>query len=354
MEKFPLLDIVIGLSLIYTCLSLLASELAEFVITRLQWRTRCLKQSIITLLGEPLSRGDSEQFKVTIASKLLNNSRIVSGVQACDRRNGLIMLSNVMPHLFAEALLDVLQGLPAQGLPLSNALTTNHSNAAAKPIIHLKSIVEFSPDLPPQLRINLRRIIDRVQRVEPNANRQMLRLTDAMGHWFSYATIDALAVYKQQFKIISFLVSLALVIAMNVDSLYIIRRISENTATQAVIIQNATQIQACQDHLSSPNCVERLSFLMEHTTIPIGWQPSNRQRQFAQLNGVTILRTIAGWFLTSIAVAMGSRFWLQLLNQLGFILGGKRKSRPSTPSVTFRRDRRYSSAQSMKYRNEPE
>lgn len=351
MEKLPLLDIVIGLSLIYTCLSLLASELTEFVITVLHWRTRCLKQSIVTLLGESPLRNDSEQFKDTIAARLLNSPRLISVMQSFDRRSGFVILFKAMPQLFAEALLDVLQSLPAQNQLCSN-LSPDHSNNAVNPIVHHQSIIQSSPELSPQLKGNLQRILDRVQRIEPDANRQLVRLTDEIGRWFSYAMIDALAIYKHQFKIISLLVSLVLVIAMNVDSLYIIRRISENTATRAIVMQNATQIQDCQDHLSSPNCVERLSSLMESTTIPIGWQPSNRKKQFSQPSKVIILRTIGGWLLTSLAVAMGSRFWLQILNQLMIALG--RKPRRSTPSVASRRDRRYSSFQPVRYRSEQE
>jgi len=351
-EKLPLLDIVIGLSLIYTCLSLLASELTEFVITVLQCRTKCLKQSIVTLLGESSLRDKPDQFKDTIAGRLWNSSSIISMVQSFDRRNGSIMLTKVMPRLFAEGLLNVLQDLPSQELSLSGSLNVDHSNTAVKSIVCLKSIVESSPALSPQLKANLQRIFDRVQRTEPDANRQMLRLVDEIGRWFSHAMIDALATYKHQFKVISFLVSLVLVIAMNVDSLYIIRRISENTATRAIVIQNATQIQDCQDYLNSPSCVARLSFLMESTTIPVGWQSSNRQRQFNQLNQIILLRTIGGWFLTSIAVAMGSRFWLRLLNQLAIVLRGKSKSRQSALSLLFRNDLSYRGSQPMRYKNE--
>jgi hypothetical protein len=66
MEQFPLLDIVIGLSLIYTFLSLLASELTELIITALHWGRKRLKPAMMILLGEPLELGnDPKTFKVT-------------------------------------------------------------------------------------------------------------------------------------------------------------------------------------------------------------------------------------------------------------------------------------------------
>lgn len=94
-----------------------------------------------------------------------------------------------------------------------------------------------------------------------------------------------------------------------------LRRISENTATRTVIIQNAVQIEGCENDLSSPDCMNRMASLLDSTTLPIGWHPVNRQTQFAQLNAVYLLRAIVGWLLTGIAISMGSRFWFQILDK---------------------------------------
>ena len=321
MEKLPLLDIVIGLSLIYTFLSLLASELTEFVITVLRWRTQYFTQTIITLLGEASEQSDDpDQFRNTIAGKLLNHSQIISATQSSNRRDRSIILPGIFPQMFAEALLDVLQSLSP---PHDSGI--NHKSTCVEAIAQLKAIISSSPDLSPQLRANLQRLIDRVQSIEPDAEQQLFRLKYEIGLWFSHAMVVAENAYKLHFKIVSFLVSLVLVIAVNIDSLYIIRRISENTATRAVILQHATQIQGCQHNLNSLKCKEGMSLLMESTTLPIGWQPSNRQKQFAQFSHVIILRTIGGWLLTSLAVAMGSRFWLRLLKRFGAIWRKDRK-----------------------------
>ncbi|WP_143162085.1 hypothetical protein [Phormidesmis priestleyi] len=283
----------------------------------LQWKTQYFKRAIITLLGESSEQSDDpDQFKDTIAGRLLNSPSIISATHSLSRRNRSVILSEVSPQVFAEALLDVLQSLPQP-----NDLGTRNDNTAGDAIAHFMAIINASPDLSPRLRANLQRIIDRVQSIDTNAERQMVWLKYEIGFWFRHAMANASNAYKHRYKLVSFLVSLVLVIAVNIDSLYIIRRISENTATRAVILQNVTQVQGCRDNLNSPKCVERLSLLMESTTIPIGWQPSNRRRQFAQFNGIILLRTIGGWLLTSLAVAMGSRFWLQLFNRFVTLLG---------------------------------
>lgn len=320
MEKLPLLDIVIGLSLIYTFLSLLASALTELVVSALQWRTKYLQQGLITLLGESFVSPD--QFKDSITGRLWNSPQVISAIRLLNRREQSSTFSKKVPQLFAAALLDILQRLPCDS-------DVSSQEASMETISQLRSIVESSPSLSPQLQANLRQLLNRVQSIEADSEQQRLRLQYELSLWFNYAITDAMTAYKHQFKLVSFLVSLVLVIAVNVDSLYIIRRISENTATRAVIMQNVLHIQGCQDNLNSSACQHHLSRLMETSTIPVGWQLSNRQRQFPQLSRVIVLRTIGGWSLTGIAVAMGSRFWLQILRRMGIILRVGKLRQPS-------------------------
>lgn len=311
MEKFPLLDVVIGLSLIYTFLSLLSSELTELIVTLRHWRTRSLKRAVMTLLGESLELSqDSNHFKATITGKLYSDSRMSQIIQYFDQRHIPTTLYNAPAQLFAEILLDVLQNL------LNPTGLAGQRPPSEITVTKLLSIVESSPEISPQLRANLKRLIDRTQLIESDPNQQMTQLKLQIARWFSQAMTGALTVYKYNLKADSFFVNLALAIALNADSLYMIRRISENTATRAITVQNATQIDGCWEDLNSPYCVERMSLLMESTTLPVGWHRVNRQKQFSQLSIGKLLRAIGGWLLTTIATSMGARFWFQLLNQI--------------------------------------
>lgn len=324
MEKLPLLDIVIGLSLIYAFLSLLSSEITEFVITLLRWRARGLKRAIITLLGESLELSqDSNYFKDTIAGKLYSDSRMSQIIQYFDRRHASTTRYDASAQLFAEILLDVLQNSPIPP-DLAGQQATSKITVAK-----LLLIAESSPEFPPQLRANLKRLIDRTLLVEPDPDQQMMQLKHQIARWFSQAMASAVTVYQYNLKASSFLVSLALAITVNADSLYMIRRISENTATRAIIVQNATRIAGCWDNLNSIHCIEQISFLMESTTLPVGWHRVNRQKQFSRLSRGNLLRAIGGWLLTAIAISMGSRFWFQILNRLIYLHRGNTEPRPA-------------------------
>lgn len=102
MGQFPLLDVVTGLILIYTFLSLLASELTEFLTTIWRWRAKHLQQSIMLLLGAIELRRNPEQFKNTITGKLYYGSLIASVAQR-SRRRVLISPSYLSSKVFADA-----------------------------------------------------------------------------------------------------------------------------------------------------------------------------------------------------------------------------------------------------------
>jgi hypothetical protein len=313
MGQFPLLDVVIGLTLIYTFLSLLASELTEFLTTLWRWRAKHLQQGIMTLLGEPLAlRRNPELFKNTITGKLYHSSLIASMTHRLRRGKTLIGPAYIPPEAFADALLEVLQNLP------DFEDKTQLKQKVDEPIdafTQLMSKVENSPEVPPRLKDNLRRLTQRAKTKTADTEQQLQQFRYEIALWFEQSNARVTTLYRRHVKAFTVLLSTILAVLINADSLYMLRRISENTATRTVIIQNAGQIEGCQSDLSSPNCMNRMAFLLDSTTIPIGWHPVNRRIQFPQLSGFYVLRAVIGWLLTGIAISMGARFWFQLLSK---------------------------------------
>jgi hypothetical protein len=317
--RFPLLDVIIGLTLIYTFLSLLASELTEFLTTVLQWRAKHLQKGIMTLLGEPLElRHDSKQFKDTLTCKLYQSSLIASITHRSARKLP-IGPSYISAEVFAEALLEVLQSLPE---------VKNDAAQELNAVSQLMLKVEHSSELPPQLKANLQRLVKQAQVKTNKAELLTEQFKHEISIWFEQSMVHVSGVYRRNVKLFTITISSILAILINADSVYMIRRISENTATRSVIIQNAIQIEGCQNNLSSPVCMNNMASLLESTTIPIGWHSVNQQMQFPQLSITTLTRAVIGWLLTGIAISMGSRFWFQLLGKLVQVRETGEKPRP--------------------------
>ncbi|UBF29983.1 hypothetical protein K9N68_37915 (plasmid) [Kovacikia minuta CCNUW1] len=315
MGHFPLLDIAIGLTLIYTFLSLLVSELTEFMTTLLRWRAHHLQQGIMTLLGESLAlRYHPDQFKNTVTGKLYYSSLIASITQRTRQYRRFVGPSYIPSTVFADALLEVLQTLPEverQQPQLQQGVDQSMSELA-----RLMAKVENSDQLPARLKDNLKRLANRTQMQAKSTELQMEQFRHEIAFWYEHSMERLSGAYRRKVKAFTVLMGSILAILINADSLYMLRRISENTATRSVIVQNAVQIQGCQEDLSSAQCMNKMAKLLDSTTVPIGWHPVNFQQQFPQFNPIVLLKVFLGWLLTGIAISMGSRFWFQILDQL--------------------------------------
>ncbi|WP_143162086.1 hypothetical protein [Phormidesmis priestleyi] len=315
MGHFPLLDIAIGLTLIYTFLSLLTSELTEFMTTVLRWRAHHLQQGIMTLLGESIAlRRNPEEFKNTITGRLYYSSLIASITQRSRRYRQSVGPSYIPSKVFADALLEVLQALPE--VERTEPQLLQSADQTIGELDWLMSKVENADQLPSRLKDNLKRLANQTQTQTETTEQQMERFRHEVALWYEHSMDRLSGTYRRNVKAFTILIGSILAVLINADSLYMLRRISENTATRSVIIQNAIQIQGCQEDLSSSQCMDKMADLLDSTTIPIGWHPVNFQQQFPQFNLVYLLKAAIGWLLTGIAISMGSRFWFQILDQL--------------------------------------
>ena len=311
MEHFPLLDIAIGLTLIYTFLSLLASELTEFLTTLLRWRAVQLQQGIMTLLGEAVNfNRQPEALKNTITGKLYSSSLISSITQQSRRHRRFVGPSYIPSQVFADALLEVLQTLEAAQKP-----AVQDVDQAVSELSQLLVQIESSAQIPPRLKDNLKRFAKSAAAQSQAAGSQMQRFKQEIMLWYEHSMDRLTGLYRRNLKITSIVIGSMLAVVINVDSLFMLRRISENTATRSVIVENALQIQGCETDLSSAQCMAQLDALLDETTVPIGWHPVNFRQQFPQRTLPYLLRAAAGWLLTGIAISMGAHFWFQILEQ---------------------------------------
>lgn len=185
------LDVVIGLTLIYTFLSLLSSELTEFFTTVWRWRAKHLQQGIITLLGESLElRRHPEQFKNTITGKLYYSSLIASITQRSRRGKRPIDPAYIPSNVFADALLEVLQGLPDIESKAPQMQQDVHESMHT--LTALLAKVESSPELPPRLKDNLKRLAKRTQAQTEDAEQQLEQFRQEIALWFEQSPLVSL------------------------------------------------------------------------------------------------------------------------------------------------------------------
>lgn len=175
--------------------------------------------------------------------------------------------------------------------------------------------IKCSSNLSPRLKDNLIRLAGQVEEKTEDTEQKIRQFRNEIAIWFEQSMVHFSRTYRRNVKALTVVTSAILAFLVNADTLYMIRRISENTATRSVIIQNAAQMEGCQNDFSSEQCMNNMASLLDSTILPIGWHSVNRQIQFSPFNVFKVFRAMIGWLLTGIAISMGSRFWFQLLDR---------------------------------------
>ena len=319
-----MLDVAIGLILMYLLLSLLCSSISEALETVLKNRSRQLERGIREILDDP------DGSKVT---HLVYNHPLISGLFQGDyhagrisagKNNGIYRGGNLPSYIpsanFALAVLDIL--LPATGTQPSGASGTIKEG-------RLDAAVTES--LAGDLRIAATRF------PVPKGGRALVVLIDASSHdlvqvresieyWFN-STMDRVSGwYKRRVQVILFCVAVCLAASMNLDSIAIGNRLAVDPALRSSLIATATEYAhdpsnreikdaALPESAEAWRRIEHRATLVEHNLdrlnslgLPLGWQrlPVGPYAWFAKL---------AGLLATALAASLGAPFWFDLLNR---------------------------------------
>ncbi|MGF1536770.1 MAG: hypothetical protein ACFB4J_09855 [Elainellaceae cyanobacterium] len=148
-------------------------------------------------------------------------------------------------------------------------------------------------------------------------------------NWFSRSMERASGVYKRNARGVAILIGCLIAVSTNADTLYVVNRLSKDAGLRASITEAANALILQSSGSPDPNAAgltdEKLATLketvntaLEDLPLPIGWDPVITAAQTDQAGQwrVPILRRIAGWLVTGIAISMGASFWYSLLGKV--------------------------------------
>src|SRR3954454_8514292 len=213
-----ILDVAIGLVLMFLLLSLVCSSIKEAIETVLHNRAQFLEHGLREMFGDLSRKALVPEFY---------RHPLINGLFRGQYQPGITrnLPSYIPAHTFSVAVLDLLsQQSKTGGAPTSDASPTE---VAA----HLESMVAALPD-GSQLKGALRSMIT-------VAKGDMDRLRAELEDWYN-GTMDRVAGwYKQRTQIILAAIALALAATMNVDSLAIVRYLNTNQTARLVMASRA-------------------------------------------------------------------------------------------------------------------
>jgi len=379
MSFSTILDVGIGLVIVYFIGALLVSGIQETIASIMQWRSKHLKESILQMmldkLENPENPSPSEEF-----SKNFDKAK---NLQEAIYKNSLIQSMNHISHQFAKdktnsnpsyleaetfatALIEVLKN-DLNDLELKNALV----NLLREPeevepsqlIWQVKEKIENSEKIPSSLKSTLCSLADRAIIKAKQGENKLLVFQQEIEAWFNRSMERASGVYKRNTQVVCFLLGLVIAIGLNIDSLDIYQRLIKDTTLRSTLVDGgqtmvSDYINKHNKKLESPQVAvpsqqppqpdQQLSDTKESfadyvnqfegDTLPI--TPINERyenliecpndkkpckSEEKTLNFKKILVALLGWGITTLAIYMGAPFWFDLLSKLVNIrsTGGK-------------------------------
>jgi hypothetical protein len=333
-----ILDVAIGLAVMYLMFSLVGTTVNEMVATMTKLRARYLSSAIQGIIDHPPLRSDfynsgivagvDSALQSIVGGPLLNSNWLKFVRFVFDRSGPVAVASDgvtnhpsyISSDSFALALLNSLD--PSKSLPV---------------FADVRQSVQLMPDC------NIRDVM-LAQIVAANGDLDKLRT--GVATWFDAAMDRVGGVYKRDMKYISVFVGILLAIAFNADSVSVTRALWQDPALRAQMVDVGEKL--AEDHLKkqvesgAQPAPEKTPDVQLHDQLveiqknidnansalkplPIGW------------NGVALtvgpttwIERVIGWLVTGLAVSLGAPFWFDILSKLVNIRGAGDKPAKAT------------------------
>lgn len=300
-----ILDVAIGLILVFLLLSLICSSAREAIETMLKSRAAGLERGISEMLGD---RGRQD-----LVPRFYQHPLIKSLFHGDYKPGKTSNLPSYIPaQAFALAVMDLVKSAAPDVAGIAPAIpqtTTDSARTAAE----FKQAVTLMPETS-QLRGALLPLME-VAGDDAKLARQSIE------NWYNAAMDRVSGWYKRQTQLIIAAIGFSIAAFMNVDAIAITRYLNTNQTERSVLTEHARRITEGQPSSSD----DVLGFLERQGGLPLGWavrrQPFQSESDFRR-DWRRPPDTPYGWLLktggilfTVFAVALGAPFWFDVLNR---------------------------------------
>jgi hypothetical protein len=276
MSTNAVIDVCIGLILLYLILSLVCTTINEVIAHAVSLRAKTLASGIERLIDD---RGVLEAF----------------------RKDGTIDAT----HLVSK-------GLPSYVSSRAVATALINSLNPANPVPGVAEVQEALKKLPDS---NIR---DVLLSATATAGNDIAKLRDGIATWFDDSMDRLTGVYKRYLQWLSLAIGLLLAIGLNADTIAVVNSLWSDATLRAGLVQMADK--AAGDSASLDKLSQSLSRLpaieANIRPFPVGWPAIVGRTEGSWLdNPKAVAAKIIGLLITSLAISLGAPFWFDLLSK---------------------------------------
>lgn len=318
-----MLEVGIGLSLLFLLMSLICTALRETLEALLKSRGKDLARGIRELLQDPTGTGVAKDF---FQHPLIFG--LFKGNYAPPKKDSLTgkiasffagrnLPSYIPASHFATALLDLVTRGPV--------LPGGTPNAAAS-VISIDSLRASAAAITnPAVQ---RAVLSSIDMAQGDLDKAKANIED----WYN-GTMDRVSGwYKRRTQAILFVMGFLAAALLNVDSIHIAERLNTDKALRQAAVAQASTIVGPGNQGQQQGDTTKLAEMQKATQqqltedlrkigYPIGWSPTMPQVQAAcgnvdcRLRCIAWLKIFLGWLVTALAITLGAPFWFDVLNK---------------------------------------
>ena len=308
-----ILDVGLGLVILFLVLSIMASAASEFITNLLQRRSKTLQRFVA---GTLVDSG------ITLA-EFYNNTLLAPHMNG-DKRPNYIHASD-----FAEALFTTLRGK----YPSVAGQTEGELPDFTLP--ELKQIVTSMPDSAPLKAVMSSVIIKAQDNPATQGLSDMAKVRAAMEQWYDNSMDRVSGWFKSNTQYILLIIGMGLAIFFNVDTISITNNLLQNpgirsalaarsgdvaslaalNTPQATPIPGQPPVQGVAPN-ANPASFQQTVALLNDLNMPIGWPDRDMSDPTKTIDLGWWLKKIIGLVVTGFAVSQGAPFWFDLLNRV--------------------------------------
>lgn len=341
------LEVVIGLVLIYFIMSVVCSAINEWIARIFAMRKKTLEAGI----GRLLSDSDDETLK-----KQIYDHPLVKGLsrkgwwereldKQPDRVAKVPLLkkmpfprsslgpSNLSARRFALVLFDTLMeagGRPSinkgAAVPDDNARSKDVDDKGKSKVLQLgaREVVESLDRgieglaAGDEVKRVLRTLLVSAEAQVDQWDSAVTAFRVSIERWFDDAMDRVSGWYKRKAQLIILGLAVVICLALNVDTFVIANGLYRDTTLRASIVAaaEARAQQPIPEETESELDVSELKGELSELGLPIGWSAQDGDPRSVPSNFVGWVAKLLGVLFTALAVALGAPFWFDLLNRL--------------------------------------
>jgi len=308
MQLDALLEVAVGLVVSWLILSIATSQLQEFIVERLNWRSKFLENKLMDMFQ---SREIVDQFYEHPLIHSLNTKTMFGKEQRP---------ADIPNDIFAEAAVDVFLNAGKKGVevPAGRMSLADMQKSLKESMSYLEAndqnLAQTIKYVAPKMDEGITQADEETAKLETN----LAKFRNNTEVWFDTTMSGASASYRKNAHTIALAIGIVIALVFNIDSIQITTRLWRDPTLRQAIVAQAGNIDP-KDETSFDNTMEKLNDL----SLPIGWTPDVMAQGPADW-----VYKVFGFFITGAAAAQGAPFWFDTLAKIS----GLKKSRDAEKS----------------------